>query len=538
LCKERKLIMQRIMINLFAISSLATILLWMLWTTLASAPVNAHINQASSHSIPTTQAHKQTGEGGIAAIEVTKTVGLDPDVCATSDQLMVTAGTAIVYCYFAVNTGDITLTNHTVEDDKIGVLLDNQVITLTPGPNSIVFFTAALFINATTINTVTWYATNQAGDQAVATDATAVLVPAIVVTHTVGVDPNACADRTILDAPTGALITHCYTVQNRGPITLVTHHIMDSQSGVITDAHPFVLPPGAQTSLTVTHLATQTTTTIVTWTAGLTEDLYAVASAAATVRVPAIKAQLMVSEQTGCILNNSNTLTITVGFSATYCYLVTNIGGITLTTFTITDKILGSEPITLLQGLSPDTTLWFTLTSPVTQSITNTVTWLATTGQGMVATDQAIAHVVALSQLEAFIFRDVDCDGLYEPPEPELDKIGVGLRLANRPPLTRTTNTAGIVRFFDLPQGVYTIKLDATNLPEGHELRDADLTRTLTVTSPNIYTINFPLSWPADTDTDADGSPDCEEGSGDSDGDGAPNYMDNTQRLYLTTVMR
>jgi hypothetical protein len=163
---------------------------------------------------------------------------------------------------------------------------------------------------------------------------------------------------------------------------------------------------------------------------------------------------------------------------------------------------------------------------------------LATTEQELTATDQAVAYVQALSQIEALVFRDVDCNGVYELSEPKLDKIGLGLRLGNRPPITRTTNPLGMVQFADLLSGVYTIKLDAASLPQKYELREGDLTRIMTITIPNFYTTTFPLTLPANTDSDEDGTPDCKEGSGDSDGDGTPDYMDKTKLFYLTTVMR
>ena len=47
------------------------------------------------------------------AITLTKTVGTDASVCATTDEITVPAGTEVAYCYEVVNTGDVTLNLHT-----------------------------------------------------------------------------------------------------------------------------------------------------------------------------------------------------------------------------------------------------------------------------------------------------------------------------------------------------------------------------------------------------------------------------------------
>jgi hypothetical protein len=60
------------------------------------------------------------------SLVLTKTVGLDPNVCATADNIIVPAGqggTAVTYCYTVQNTGNITLTVQNLVDDQLGVLL-------------------------------------------------------------------------------------------------------------------------------------------------------------------------------------------------------------------------------------------------------------------------------------------------------------------------------------------------------------------------------------------------------------------------------
>ena len=52
---------------------------------------------------------------------VTKSVGLDPDACAPVGTITATAGSHVYYCLQVTNSGDITLTNHTVSDPLLGI---------------------------------------------------------------------------------------------------------------------------------------------------------------------------------------------------------------------------------------------------------------------------------------------------------------------------------------------------------------------------------------------------------------------------------
>lgn len=108
-------------------------------------------------------------------IDFEKTVGLDPNACATSDAIDVPAGTDVTYCYKVTNTGNFTLTRHDLDDSEIGSILSNFQYDLTPGLT--VWLTASATINATTVNTATWTAYNPGMvDVAVDTDSATVNV--------------------------------------------------------------------------------------------------------------------------------------------------------------------------------------------------------------------------------------------------------------------------------------------------------------------------------------------------------------------------
>jgi hypothetical protein len=99
------------------------------------------------------------------SLVLTKTVGLDPNVCATADNIIVPAGqggTAVTYCYTVQNTGNITLTVQNLVDDQLGVLLGPDApFEVAPGMSD--FYTITTLITQTTVNLATWSAASATG---------------------------------------------------------------------------------------------------------------------------------------------------------------------------------------------------------------------------------------------------------------------------------------------------------------------------------------------------------------------------------------
>jgi uncharacterized repeat protein (TIGR01451 family) len=116
----------------------------------------------------------------VAEIALTKTVGTDSSVCATTDEITVSSGTTVYYCYEVTNTGDLTLNLHDLVDDQLGTIFSGFNYAL--APNSSVNTVAAglsipAVITATTINTATWTAYNAGpADVATASDTATVTV--------------------------------------------------------------------------------------------------------------------------------------------------------------------------------------------------------------------------------------------------------------------------------------------------------------------------------------------------------------------------
>ena len=92
-------------------------------------------------------------------ITLEKTVGTVSGACAATDAITVDVGTPVTYCYTVTNTGNVTLTTHTLVDDQLGVLLENEPLELEPGESAIVTVDDVV-LDSTTTNTATWTATD------------------------------------------------------------------------------------------------------------------------------------------------------------------------------------------------------------------------------------------------------------------------------------------------------------------------------------------------------------------------------------------
>ncbi len=137
------------------------------WTAYNAGPTN----QATATDTATV-----TVQAGAPAITLSKTVGTVPGVCATTDNIAITAGTTVYYCYQATNTGNVTLNAHSLVDDKLGTLLNNFPYALAPGASSPEVIVPAMPM-ATVTNNATWTAVTSVGGYAVDPNAAYNFIP-------------------------------------------------------------------------------------------------------------------------------------------------------------------------------------------------------------------------------------------------------------------------------------------------------------------------------------------------------------------------
>jgi hypothetical protein len=471
-----------------------------------------------------------------AAILITSTLGTNPHECATTDVITVSADTSVIYCYTVVNTGDVTFTHHTISNASLGFSVPLPY-TLTPlgGPLPSFFFTVAAPVTTSLINKVIWVAKNENAEQAVAEDEVRVVVPAIVVTHTVGTDPHSCATTRVIQVMAGTAVTHCYWVTNRGETTFQLHTAVDSHQGLVVADWPFVLAPQESVWLTATDLVTATHTSIVTWTAIVSDNLYATDVSRAVVRIPAMTVQTTVGyDEDHCA--EDLVITATVGDKVTYCYQAINTGGIDLFNLTVQDTILDDEPYVLTQTLPANNVLRVRVSAPVSQNTTNTVIWHAQTAEGLPVTSTTTAQVTALSRIVAIAFYDVNRENGREPLEPGVPGGTVTLTSAAGPAVQALTDEQGYVNFPALPDGQYTVTAATGDLEPEYSIESAHLTQSIVISTPAIYTRTFALYLPDESDLDQDGIPDYLEGVEDDDGDLVPNYLDADLYFYLPLI--
>ncbi len=99
----------------------------------------------------------------VLGLTLQKTVGIAgfTPACTAATQVKVPVGTAIAYCYTVQNTGEVTLTTHSLVDSHLGQLLNNVGLALAPGTKYTTIFTQTIAV--TTTNVATWTASTMAG---------------------------------------------------------------------------------------------------------------------------------------------------------------------------------------------------------------------------------------------------------------------------------------------------------------------------------------------------------------------------------------
>lgn len=204
----------------------------------------------------------------VPAIGLTKTVGVDPNECAAESETAVPYGAEVTYCYEVTNTGDLALETHDLTDDQLGDVFSSLAYNLVPGAS--VFVTQTAAITQTTANIATWTAYNDGPTNVVSATADALVTlvePALTLTKTVGLDPEACATESELVLTEAAAVTYCYEVTNTGTLTLTTHNLIDSELGQLLTDFAYELAPTTSVFITETVEISTTTVNTATWSA-------------------------------------------------------------------------------------------------------------------------------------------------------------------------------------------------------------------------------------------------------------------------------
>jgi len=198
-------------------------------------------------------------------VELAKTVGLNSQVCATTDSVNVPPETEVYYCFEVRNTGAVTLTRHNLSDSHLGVILNNFNYALAPGASA--FLTFAANITTTTLNTAEWTAYNPGPvDVARASDTALATASGVTLDKTVGLDSQVCATTPVISLTVGMTVTYCYEVRNDTQVTLTRHTVTDSELGLLLNNFPYPLAPGTGAFFTYSTFISETTVNTAAWT--------------------------------------------------------------------------------------------------------------------------------------------------------------------------------------------------------------------------------------------------------------------------------
>ncbi len=348
-----------------------------------------HVNTGTAtgyYGTPDTQFFGSVQASDDAAVNVVSpAITIDKSASAPA----VLKGGAVTYTYVVTNTGDVTLYNVAVTDDKLGTI--GTIAELAPQGSATL--TSSTNLDVTTTNTGTATGADEFGHEVSASDKAYVQVfsPAIGIVKT--------ADPTVILS--GETVTYTYVVTNLGDIELTGVVVTDDKiAGTIGTIAS--LAPGASQTLTASAPVAVDTVNIAkaVGTYGLAETQFggtveATDDASVDVVAPAISVEKSASP------------TELVGSGdVTYTYTVTNTGDVDLFNVTLTDDKLGV--VGTLESLPVEGSSTFTSTATISESTTNTVVAVGTDAVGHEVSDSAQAFVdVALP---------------FTPPDVTIDK--------------------------------------------------------------------------------------------------------------------
>lgn len=239
--------------------------------------------------------------------------------------------------------------------------------------------------------------------------------PELVLTTTVGSVVATCGVTRTIQVRRNTLVYPCYTVENRGAITLTLHRIASQRQGVITDSFPLTLAPGMVTNtvalgFVLTDVTAFDVTDLVTWTAQAAQTVTPTQPITRTDRIvidvitPTLSVVKTVGiDRAGCPATQN--LRVPTGSTVYYCLRVENQGDEALTRHELVDGPLNLRA-TVAYTVRPGRT--WVITSGVLAELgvngslqranvnapfTNTVTLTSTTASGISARAASTASI-------------------------------------------------------------------------------------------------------------------------------------------------
>ena len=307
------------------------------------------------------------------------------------------AGVTLHYTLVATNNGNVTLTNVSIIDTKLGTLVCTPAQPATLAPLASLSCTGTYLTTQADMNAGKVDNTANASSNLVAADPACVSVPATQIPH---LGLTKVATEASFNSK-GETLHYTLVATNDGNVTLTLVSIIDAKLGtlVCTPAQPATLAPLASLSCTGTYVTKQTDVNAGkvdnTANAGGTFGVIPVAALPASESVPAAR-----SPHLSLTKAATETSFSAAGVTLHYTLEATNDGNVTLTDVSITDAKLGTLDCTPSQGatLEPPETLSCTGTYLTTQAdvdagkVDNTAN-----ANGMFGTTQVVALPASVS---------------------------------------------------------------------------------------------------------------------------------------------
>ncbi|MEW5986903.1 MAG: SBBP repeat-containing protein [Chloroflexota bacterium] len=111
---------------------------------------------------------------GESPLVLEKTVGMDPNACATTEAIATYAGTEVTYCFQATNSGETLLRAHDLVDSHLGTIFTGRLYDLEPGAS--VFVTRTTTVSESVVNTADWTAYTGKGTPTMGSDTASVTI--------------------------------------------------------------------------------------------------------------------------------------------------------------------------------------------------------------------------------------------------------------------------------------------------------------------------------------------------------------------------
>lgn len=307
----------------------------------------------------------------------------DPSILLekTAAPTTILSGEDVTYTFKVTNTGDITLTDVEVTDDKLGFI--GTIPSLAPGAFDEISTTVPIDVDTVNVGTAVGTYGDPGSDfgGTVSDDDDAAVN---VIAPSIDVQKSAAPSPVI----SGTTVTYTYVVTNTGDVTLYDVVVTDDQLGQIGVIDELAV--GASETLTKDAVLTETTTNVVTATGY--DELEHMVTDQDSARVPVYNPAIR-------IVKGALPDVVLSGEDVTYTYVVTNIGDITLSDIDVTDDKLGY--IGSISMLAPDHYATLTITVPIDSDVTNIATAVGYYGTAETAffgsvsdTDDAMVDVI------------------------------------------------------------------------------------------------------------------------------------------------